>query len=210
MKRKPKKTSFWKAQRENKTSRFILKLLLSLFILYHLSMIFIMPNINSLAHEQLNPYFTFYASTLSLNNAWDFYAPNPAYYYYFEVEVIDSKDQVDTFRWPEKRKESLLIYLNYNRLIYHARFFIITGPQSIRRYLIPYFCRRYPTANEVTLKIMIENRPHFKKAKTFRQDFFSAQNKENMKTWSTIHAKCKKRKKSRKTASHLSYWDDPL
>ncbi len=209
MKRKTKKISFWKAQRENKISRFILKLLLSLFVLYHLSMIFISPNTRSLAHEALMPYFTFYASALSLNNAWDFYAPNPTYYYYLEYEVIDSKDKVATFRWPPKRKESQLIYLNHNRLLYHARFFIMAGPQNIRRYLIPYFCRQHPFADEITLKIMFENRPHFKKARTFRSDFFSAENLENMKMWSNIHARCKKQKKARKINSEDPSWDSP-
>ena len=197
MKKKKKNLSFWKAIKQNKKIQFVSKLLLSLFVLYHLSMIFISPHIMSIAHEKLMPYFDTYASTLSLNTNWDFYAPNPTYYYYYQYEVIDSRSKVGDFRWPPKRKESKLIYLNHNRLIYHTRFFIMAGPRNVRRYFMPYLCRLHPLATEITLKIMLEDRPHFKKAKTFKSDFFVADNPEHMKLWSTIHSKCKRKRKTR-------------
>ena len=208
MKKKKKNTSFWKAFKQNSKTQFIVKVFLSLFVLYHLSMIFISPHIMSLAHETLMPYFSPYASTLSLNTSWNFYAPNPAYYHYLTYEVIDSKSKVGDFRWPPKRKESKLIYLNHNRLIYHARFFIMAGPQNIRRYFIPYLCRLHPSATEITLKIILENRPHFKKAKTFKSTFFSANNQDNMKMWSApIHTRCARKKKLRHIDSEESLND---
>lgn len=174
-----------------------MKFFLSLFILYHLAMMFITPHYMSMVHERLMPYFTSYAYTLSFKTNWDFYSPNPTYYYYFKYEVIDSKNKVGTFRWPPSRKESKRIYLNHNRLIYHARFFIILGQKNIRQHFIPYLCYLHPEATEITMKVIFEARPHFKKAKVFGPRFFSADNKQNMKEWFTVSSRCKRRKKSR-------------
>lgn len=194
---KIKLPAFFTGQIKNKNLRLFLKFFLSLCILYHLAMIVVTPHRMSMIHEHLMPYFSSYASALSLNNSWDFYAPNPSHYYYFEYEVIDSKDKVGTFRWPPSRKESKRIYLNHNRLIYHSRFFMVLGKESIRKYFLPYLCSLHFEATEITIKAILENRPHFKKAKVFRPNFFSADNKQNMKTWFATSARCKKRGKSR-------------
>lgn len=197
MKKKIKIPRLFKGQIKNKKLRGILKFLLSLFILYHLAMVFIIPHYMSMIHERLMPYFVSYAHTLSFTTSWDFYAPNPTYYYYFTYEVIDSKNKVGTFRWPPSRKESKRIYLNHNRLIYHARYFIMSGQRSIRRHFMPYLCYLHPEATEITMKVMYEYRPHFKKAKVIGPGVFSADNLQNMQEWIKVTSKCKRRKKSR-------------
>ena len=198
MKKKKKQLSFWKSLKQSPKTKLMVQFCLSLFVLYHLFMIFISPHVMSIAHEKLMPFFAPYASTLALNTSWNFYAPNPIYYHYWTYEVIDSKSKVGDFRWPPKREESKLIYLNHNRLIYHSRFFIIAGPRNVKRYFIPYLCRLHPLATEITLKVIFENRPHFKNAKTFKPTFFSAENQENKHVWSApIHAKCKRKKSQR-------------
>ena len=194
---KMKLPAFFKGQIKNKKLRFFLKFFLSLCVLYHLAMILVTPHRMSMIHERLMPYFSSYAHTLSLNTGWDFYAPNPSHYYYFEYEVIDSKDKVGTFRWPPSRKESKRIYLNHNRLIYHSRFFMVLGKEHIRRHFLPYLCSLHSEATEITIKAILEDRPHFKKAKVFHPSFFSADNKQNMKTWFATSTRCKKRGKSR-------------
>ena len=160
-------------------------------------MIFIMPHYMSMIHEQLIPWFSSYAHSLSFTTSWNFYAPNPIYYYYFEYEVIGSNNKVGTFRWPPSRKESKRIYLNHNRLIYHARFFMDLGRGYIRRHFIPYFCRLHPEATEITMRALFEDRLHFKKAKSYNPRFFSADNKKNMKQLFAVSSRCKRRKKSR-------------
>ncbi len=198
-------SGFFKWKIKNKHLRRGLKSLLSCFIIYHLAMIFIVPHKMSMMHERLLPYFIPYAHTLSMIISWDFYAPNPSLYHYFEYEVIDSKDTVDTFRWPPSRKEFKRIYLNHNRLIFHTRFFMLAGKKNIRRHFVPYLCRLHPSASEITIKVIFENRPHFKKAQVFKSGFFSAKNMENMKEIVTISSKCKRSKKSR----NINSQDDP-
>ena len=198
MKKKIKTPALLKGQIKNKKLRGILKFILSLFILYHLAMVFIMPQYMSMIHERLIPYFISYAHTLSFTTSWDFYAPNPTYYYYFQYEVVNSKNKVGTFRWPPSRKESKRIYLNHNRLIYHARFFMLLGHKNIRKHFMPYLCYLHPEATEITLQVMFEDRPHFKKAKIAGPRVFSADNaQKDMKEWMKVSSKCKKRKKSR-------------
>ena len=204
MRKKAKNLSFWKSLKQSPKIGFITKLFLSLFVLYHLCMIFISPHVMSLAHNRLMPYFAPYANTLSLSASWNFYTPNPNYYYYFHYEVIDSKSKVGSFRWPPKRKESKRIYLNHNRLIHHTRFFVMAGPKNIRRYFIPYLCRLHPLASEIILKVRLERRwLRFKKQKkVFRPAVFSAENKENTKEWPDIHLKCTRKKKQRHIDSY--------
>lgn len=197
MGKKIKNSAIFKGQIKNKKLRVVLKLLLSLCILYHLTMIFVIPHYMSMAHEKIMPYFKTYAHTLSFSTGWDFYAPNPSYYYYFEYEIIHTKNKVETFRWPLSRKESKRIYLNHNRLIYHSRFFIVLGKRYIIKYFIPYLCSLHPLANEITVKVMVEDRPHFKKAKVLPPHRFSPDNKQNMQKWFSASSRCRKQTKSR-------------
>ena len=194
---KKKKMSFFK----NSKLHVALKVIASLWILYHLVAIFIIPHKSSLIHENLKKYFISYAQTLSFMVTWDFYAPYPSLYYYFEYEVISPKNKVETFRWPPSRKEFKSVYLNHNRLIYHARFFMLSGRKRIARNFIPYLCTLHPTAKEISLKAILENRPHFKKARMFKKGFFSQENKKNMQEWFTVSSKCKKRKNLRQIDS---------
>ena len=194
---KKKVKAVFKGPIKNKKLRGVLKVLLSLFILYHLAMMFIVPHYMSMIHEKVMPYFKPYAHTLSFSTSWDFYAPNPTYYYFFEYEIIHSKNKVDTFRWPPSRKESKRIYLNHNRLIYHSRFFMLLGKRHIIRHFIPYLCRIHPLADEITVQVMVENRPHFKKAKILDPRGFSPDNRKNMNTVFSASSRCRKQAKSR-------------
>ena len=187
----------FKGKIKNPKVRVGLKFLLSVFILYHLAMIFIIPNRFSMLHEKLMPYFVPYAQSFSLFSSWDFFAPNPTKYFFYEYEVVSTKDQVDTFRWPPSREESQKIFFNHNRLINHSRFFILLGQQGIKKYFLPYLCLIHPLAKEISVKVIIENRPHFKKAKTFKRGFFSKDNKDNMSTWMQASAGCKNKSKFR-------------
>ena len=199
MRKKAKNISFWKSLKQNQKIRFIAKLFLSLFVLYHLFMIFISPHIRSLAHKKFMPFFAPYANTFSLNTSWNFYTPNPNYYYYFSYDVMDLKSKAGSFRWPPKRKESKRIYLNHNRLIHHARFFITAGPRNIRRYFIPYLCHLHPSARKISLKVKLKHRRlRFKK----KSAFFSAKNQESMEEWPDIILKCPRKKKQRQIDSH--------
>jgi len=173
-----------------------LKVLVPVFIIYHLLMIFISPNRLSMIHERLMPYFISYAHTLSMNVVWSFYAPNPYSYFYFEYEVIYKNDRVNTFRWPPSRKESKKNIFSYNRLISHTLFFMLAGPRNLRKHFLPYLCHIHPESKEITARAIVEDRPHFKKAQVLDLTQ-SLYNKENMKVWYKSSHKCYNKKKSR-------------
>ncbi len=173
-----------------------LKVLVSLFIVYHLLMVFISPNRLSMIHEKLMPYFISYAHTLSMDVSWSFYAPNPYSYFYFEYEVIYTNDRVNTFRWPPSRKESKRNIFNYNRFISQTLFFMLAGPRKLRRYFLPYLCHLHPESKEITAQAIVEDRPHFKKAQVL-DPLQSLYNKENMKVWYKAFRRCYHKKKSR-------------
>ena len=174
-----------------------LKLLVSVFIVYHLLMVFISPNKLSMIHEKLMPYFISYAHTLAMDVGWSFYAPNPYSYFYFEYEVIYKNDRVNTFRWPPSRKESKKNIFSYNRLISHTLFFMLSGARNVRKHLLPYLCHIHPESKEITAQAIVEDRPHFKKAQVLDPMSLSPQNQENMKVWYKTSRRCYHKKKSR-------------
>ena len=178
-----------------------LKIFISLFIVYHLLVVFTVPHRSSLIYEKLSSYFISYAHTLGIHTGWSFYAPNPTSYFYFEYEVIDKEDQVDDFRWPPSRKESGRLMFNHNRLISHTMFFIGSGPGNLKKYFLPYLCRLHPEAKEISIQAVVENRPHFKKANVLGLKLQLPENKENMKVWYKTSKKCWRNKKSRTISS---------
>lgn len=180
---------------KNKKIILSLKIIVSLWIVYHLAMILIIPNRSSMANESFRPYFISYAQSLSMNSAWAYYAPNPITYFYFQYEVI-KKQSVETYRWPPSRTESKRILFNHKRFITHSLFFWKIGAEHIRKHFLPYLCRLHPLAEEIAIKIIYENRSHFKKAKIMHVPFWPTSNK-NMQALTITSSRCRRAKKSK-------------
>ena len=180
---------------KNKNSIPFVKIIVSLLIGYHLIMIVIMPNRQSMLYDTLRPYFISYARSFSMDSIWAYYAPNPITYFYFKYEVIKKKS-VETYRWPPTRRESKRVLFNHKRFISHSQFFLIMGANNVRRHFIPYLCRLHPLAKEIAVKVVYESRPHFKKAKIMDLDFWPISNK-NMQEALLTTGRCRRNKRSK-------------
>ena len=198
MKKRTKNTSFFKTT----PFQMISKILLSLYIFYHLAAVFITPQKISMFYKHFKPYLISYAQTLSLQRDWNFYALKRAHYYNFEYIVINGKNKVEKFLWPPSRKEVKRIYLNHNRLIRHSRFFMTKGRRYIRRHFIPYLCDLHPSANKITIKAVLKRPPRLKNA--FHSPIY-----DNPEEWFSISSRCSKRKKAR-NIDHFLEDKDPL
>ncbi len=139
-----------------KDNTFILpfiKVLVSVFIMYHLLMVFFTPPRHSVVYDFFKPYFHSYAHSLSMDNYHMPYMLDPLgdhdndnsflshYSFYFQYKVIKTtppkkrrktkrrkrsvkKNFAEVYRWPPTRKESRRVFFNHNRLMVHSQFFI--------------------------------------------------------------------------------------
>ncbi len=180
---------------KNKNSISFVKIIVSILIVYHVAMILVVPNRQSMLYDVLRPYFISYSRSFSMDAVWAYYAPNPVTYFYFQYEVIKKKS-VETYRWPPTRKESKRVLFNHKRFISHSQFFLIMGAPNIRKHFIPYLCQLHPLAKEIAVKIIYEDRPHFKKAKVMKLAFWPTNNK-NMKEVFMAAAPCRRKKSSK-------------
>ena len=186
---------------KNKKLFAVVKIFISLFVVYHLLMVAIIPNRYSMLFDALRPYLMPYAHTLAMDSVWGYYAPNPIIYFYFRYEVI-KKNSVETYRWPPTRQESKRILFNHIRFVVHSQYFFRMDKNNIRRHFIPYLCRLHPMAKEIAIKIKYENRPHFKKAKIMDLPFWPVNNKD-MKEVFITSSRCRRSKHSKRDISSI-------
>lgn len=78
------------------------KICVSVFLVYHLSAIIVMPNQSSFVGRTLSPYFSKYSNQLGLSYDWSFFAPEPTDPLHLKVGFIDfgSRDTVWNMQVP--------------------------------------------------------------------------------------------------------------
>ncbi len=173
MKKKFKEFSFVKDVMKNENFRIVLKILLSVAIVYHLLVIFLMPNQISMLASQWSPYLRPYTDNLFMNIKGSNHVLNPGTYFYLNYKVFYKDGRAEALKWPPSRKESNLVFFNHNRLIYHTQYFVLSGKKSLRRFFIPYLCRLHEGARKVSVEAVLQNRPRFRKARIVDPSFLS-------------------------------------
>ncbi len=177
-----------------KTSIPFLKIILSLWIVYHLLVIIIMPHKQSPSYLFFRPYLTSYARSLSMDSNWKSDTLDPGRYFYLEYDVT-RKNSIETYQWPPSRKESKRVFFNHNRLIAHSRFFLNIRKRYIRRAFLPYLCRLHPSAEEISLRVLLKKHSYSKKAPL--SSFSFSAKKPKQREWLIGYSSC--RKERRKT-----------
>jgi hypothetical protein len=157
--------SWWKA-RETPISKPVsigLRVVLSVFIVYHLLVISVMPNRSSFLGRQLEPWINPYANLLGLNITWNFFAPDPEHTMYIHYRVYfpeneggESRDPVEGFIPPAKEK--IVVDTSARRFFYAMRFLIL-DQRRMKVLLVPFLCRSHEGAEEVHIKSILEPIP---------------------------------------------------
>lgn len=130
----------------------ILKFVFSIFLLYHLAVIVIMPNPSSLLGRKYARYLIDYANQLGLNTTWQFFSPGPAPVFYLEYTVENANEEEgETFQIPERRRASYYDEL-YNRTLYSMRFFVLAPSETFDSFFVPWVCKRHPEAAALTIR----------------------------------------------------------
>jgi hypothetical protein len=165
--------------------RRILKVLLSLFVVYHIAAVLLMPNPDSFLTQEIGFLFRGYASTLGLNTPWRFFSPEPSSHVYFEYDLMPEGAEGGAHRWPPASRRGYLAD-NYMRLIYNSRF-VTSSPERIEKFLIPWLCRLHPGTEEVSLRTLSEELVSLQKARLIGGPL---EKLYDVKTWSQVPYAC--------------------
>jgi hypothetical protein len=147
----------------NKNTRLGIKIILTLWICYHILTMIIMANGTSVVGRTIGQYFTPYANVLNLNTTWNFFSPDPTntmyieYQIYFENEVGDEIKPTLTEYFPAEKDQ--MVFDNFRRrYLYPMRFFAVSE-QRLSLGFAPWLCRKYPEASRVKARTNIERIP---------------------------------------------------
>lgn len=146
-----------------KKAKLLLKILLSLWIVYNIVVMLVMPNIGSYLGRTFSRYLTPYAGAVGLSAGWDFFSPDPAHTLYIEYTVYfpssadgEFRDPIEGFFPPEKNRP--VHDPVRKRDLYAARYMAIS-PRRLRILFGPWLCKQHPGATQVNTKIIIETVP---------------------------------------------------
>jgi hypothetical protein len=127
------------------------RVLLTLFIVFHLFAVVLAPNINTYLGTRALSIVYPYISFFEIASQWGFFAPDPGPPPVFiEWEIIgDEGESIGTGLWPEK-KETFFLRERQNRRIGVTRF-LIQSDERVTKTFGPYLCRKNSKARSVRL-----------------------------------------------------------
>jgi len=138
-----------------------LRVLASLFIIYHLLVISTLANGSSFLGRSLSSVIIPYGNALGLNVTWNFFAPDPAHtmyiHYFIHFGEEDERDPLEGYLPPEK--EQIVIDSSKRRFLYAMRFLIL-DEKRMKLLLAPYLCRQHPGAVSVRIENILEPIPN--------------------------------------------------
>lgn len=143
-----------------------IKGLLSLWIVFHLAVILVLPNGSSYLGRLWGNYLTPYANALSLNSTWNFFSPDPVHTMYLHYRVdYESKESTEGYLPPEK--DQLVVDSSRRRFLYAMRFLLLDSTR-FETLLGPYLCRQNPGASKISIRHVLETLPSLDKAVALR------------------------------------------
>jgi hypothetical protein len=158
------------------------KIFFSVAIVYHLIVIVILPNSDSILGRELGPYLAPYANVFGLNTSWRFFSPepSPAIYYIYDADMDDggTVEAADNFwkrrgfvtgRWPPDKPTGMLSQ-NVKRLAYHSRFTTVNSEKT-EKFLGDLLCRFYPRAHTISVRGIVEEMPSIENFDSNRLNF---------------------------------------
>lgn len=154
----------------------LLKAGLSVFLVYHLSAVLILPMGSGIIIRELGGYVNRYANQLGFNTTWQFFSPGPSPTFYLEYsygypEGADLSAAEDPFEihWLPERRKGFAWSDFYNRRLYSMRFMALDSDRT-RKYLAPFLCRQNPMASTVTMRSVFERVDSVEKARVGTSD----------------------------------------
>ena len=148
---------------ENNKSKIFLKALLSIWLVYHLFCIVILPNGASFLGRYFESYILPYANSIGINSTWNFYSPDPAHTMYFSYTVYFENEQGEEIKPPLEQflppeKNQIVVDSSKRRLLYAMRYLAL-DQKRMQTLLAPWICRENTGASRVSIHHVIERIP---------------------------------------------------
>ncbi|NUN07048.1 MAG: hypothetical protein HUU57_14970 [Bdellovibrio sp.] len=155
-------------------AKLLSKTLLSLWIVYNIFTMLVMPNIGAYFGRTTSKFITPYANSVGLNASWNFFSPDPAHTMYIRYHVyfigpegVETQEPIENYFPLEKNTP--VLDLARKRDLYAMRFMVIE-PKRLKTYFGPWLCRRHPGASSVEMEHVIETVAMLDQAVTFKYE----------------------------------------
>lgn len=168
-----------------KRAALILKALLSLWIVYNIVVIIVMPNAGSYFGRVTSRFIGPYANAVGLNAGWNFFSPDPAHTMYIRYMVYFNnptdpdaeplKEPIEGYFPAEKNKMISSVFRS--RELYLMRFMII-DKRHLKNLFGAWLCRQYPGASSVDMEHVIETVAMLDEAAAFKDESMAELSKE--------------------------------
>ncbi|WP_413557025.1 hypothetical protein [Bdellovibrio sp. HCB209] len=142
----------------------LLKILASVWIVYNICALMVMPNVGSYFGRTASKFVGPYANLVGLNAGWNFFSPEPAHPMYLKVVVNYPENEDGSYRdplitaYPDPESEAKTVSLTRKREWAVMRFMVM-DPRRLRQIFGPWLCRQYPGAESVDMEHVIETIP---------------------------------------------------
>jgi len=137
---------------EKSSDRPFLKTILSLFILFHLSVVLLIPNPHSYLNQQLKWLFTPYANVLGIHVNWQFFSPDPGQAIFFEIEADIGQDKNTTHYFPAIKNTTFWRQTQNRRIA--VKNIIGKQPYLLSSILIPAISRQNPGYTNIDISLV--------------------------------------------------------
>ncbi|MGZ3817133.1 MAG: hypothetical protein ACXVCA_08220 [Bdellovibrio sp.] len=157
-----------------KKVKLLFKGVLSLWIVYNIFTMLVMPNVGAYFGRMTSKFIAPYANTVGLNASWNFFSPDPAHTMYLRYTVFftdadgnEVKEPIENYFPAEKNKG--VHSLSRKRDLYAMRFMIIE-PTRLQNLMGPWLCRQYEGASSVQMEHVVETVPLLDQAVTLKDE----------------------------------------
>jgi len=138
------------------------KAALSVWIIYHLFIVLLVPNGQGFLGRKISPWVEPYVNFFEFTNVWSFFAPEPGPPpVYIEYELIHRHDGSSQFgKWPSVRSPYSLRE-RQNRKIAAAEF-MMSSELRAEKMMTHYLCKQNPTVGSIRLWRVMYSIPEFR------------------------------------------------
>lgn len=144
----------------------IFKFILSVFIIFHLICVFILPNPDGILYRQFAPVVVTYGSFFGFNTTWRFFSPNPLIRI-MQYEVFSRNEDGNLvgqiFQYPRSLEEEGSRE-NFNRKLTNSMFMMMRE-EYMRDILGPKICSWHPGAEIISFSMRGRVLPSIEKSK---------------------------------------------
>lgn len=147
---------------------------LSLFVVFHLLVVFLMPNGSSYPARAMEKVLQPYAAVLGLKTSWNFFSPDPAHTMYLKMTLYWQDDDGDFTREPEEvyfpeARGGRVMDVVKRRELYAMRYLML-DPRRFEALLGPWICRQHAGLSHVQIEHIQEPIPDLERAALFSRE----------------------------------------